>query len=197
VSALIERTNATTEPEHVTGIGACWEWHGYRDPKGYGQVWHGGRMRRAHRASWEEANGPISDGPCVLHKCDNRACVRPDHLFLGTVAENNADMKTKGRGNHPRGDRNGARAKPEMLARGDRNGSRTRPERRPRPRGEVNGRAKLTEENVREIRSRSAAGESQRALGRAFGVSHQAVDKIVQRRAWAHLDAALRARGAK
>lgn len=75
----------------------CWEWKAHRTPKGYGSIKINRRMRSAHRVSWELYEGPIPEGLCILHRCDNPPCVRPSHLFLGTQAENVADMISKNR----------------------------------------------------------------------------------------------------
>lgn len=80
----------------------CWEWTGSRFPErngwgNYGRVSYQGSPRLAHRVSWEMHFGPIPDGLIVRHKCDNPACVRPDHLELGTPHDNNLDMATRGR----------------------------------------------------------------------------------------------------
>ncbi len=74
-------------------------------------------MRVAHRLSYTLNVGPIPDGQCVLHRCDNPPCVNPTHLFLGTRADNNADREAKGRGVPSPGERNGrAKLNPEKLA---------------------------------------------------------------------------------
>lgn len=77
----------------------CWEWTGHRDSKGYGRF--SGGTNKAHRFSYETYVGLIPTGMCVCHKCDTPWCVNPDHLFVGTVKDNNNDMAQKGR--HGRG----------------------------------------------------------------------------------------------
>jgi hypothetical protein len=94
-----------------SGPNGCWVWTRARYKSGYGAFGVGSRTLktrkrlRAHRLSYELAHGPIPEGLCVLHHCDNRLCVNPSHLFLGTVVDNNIDMKRKGR--HTYGAQNG------------------------------------------------------------------------------------------
>lgn len=88
--------------ERVSESG-CWLWLGKMDSGGYGVIRKGPakeqRSYRAHRLFYEEYVGPIPEGLWVLHRCDVRCCVNPNHLFLGTRADNMNDMYAKGRRN--------------------------------------------------------------------------------------------------
>jgi hypothetical protein len=83
------------------GPDECWLWMGAKQSNGYGHILRGGRYGGnvlAHRVSWEIANGQaVPDGLLVMHSCDTPLCVNPAHLSLGTYADNEADMTTKGR----------------------------------------------------------------------------------------------------
>lgn len=89
---------------------SCWEWMGCKGTDGYGHRRHEGKVTKAHRLSWEEINGPIPPDILVLHRCDNPPCVRPDHLFLGTKADNAVDMCTKGRQRRDKGQHHAAKS---------------------------------------------------------------------------------------
>ena len=140
---VIERTDRTTE---------CWLWTGHIDQKGYGRVSTGKRnsLKYAHRVSWEEANGrPVPDGMCVLHACDTPACIRPDHLWIGTKRENNLDRVAKGRS---------AKEVPSRQ-------------------GELNWAAKLSDADAREIRS-MLGNTTQRHIASMYGVSQSVISNI-------------------
>ncbi len=131
----------------------CDEWIASRDHRGYGKFWDGKKLVVASRYSYSLDVGPIEDGMCVLHRCDNPACVRPDHLFLGSLKDNSRDMIAKGRDYFPR--------------------------------GENAGKAKLTIEQVDEIRAKYAAGgQTIRSLAARYGVVNSLIHGIVSRKYW-------------
>lgn len=174
---------------HVRKTEGCWLWIGATRNSGYGQFWEPQSNRpdaknwTPHRFSWVLHFGQIQAGKCVLHHCDVKLCVRPDHLFLGTHTDNMADCKAKGR--NARGDTHYSRTKPWAVARGDRHSSRTHPERMAR--GENNGNAKLTAGQVLEIRHRRSNGETLMTIADRFCVPFQHIGAICQRKVWQHI----------
>jgi hypothetical protein len=136
----------------------CWVWQGGRNGEGepYGRFGlKQGKTVYAHRYARELIHGPIPEGVCVLHKCDNPPCVNPDHLFLGTRADNNADKMMKGRF--------------------------------PVPKGELNGRSILTEQNVHKIRDLIKIGIPLKKIACRMQVAHNTIYDIATGRRWSHI----------
>lgn len=75
----------------------CWLWVGAKSSRGYGYIFYGGKQQRAHRVSYQIHAGSIPDGFVVMHRCDTPLCVKPDHLVVGTYADNSHDRDRKGR----------------------------------------------------------------------------------------------------
>lgn len=154
----------------------CWEWQGGKS-KGYGRISVNGSPYSTHRIAYAERYGPIPDGMIVRHKCDNPPCCNPDHLELGTQADNIADMVSRGRHvpgpGRPRGTRS------------------TRPSGTPSPniQGEKHGNAKLADEDVIAIRLEyRSGGVSQRELAYKFAVDPSRISRIVSGKDWTHLN---------
>jgi hypothetical protein len=157
---------------NVAAVGDCVLWQGSVSPAGgYGQLNVRGRdgtqrLYRTHRLAYELYNGPIPEGMFVCHRCDNPRCVRHDHLFLGTQADNMADCKTKNR--QARGDSSGARLHPERI-----------------PKGAGHYKAKLTEQQVAAIRQEyDTQRTSQRQLAARYGVSQQTICRAINRQSY-------------
>ena len=139
------------------GLSDCWFWRGALHHLGYGTFSALGETK-AHRVAWRIFHGDIPTGLSVLHRCDIRPCVNPEHLFLGTQQDNVADMVQKGRMNHP----------PKL--------------------GEANGGAKLTAKDVIEMRRiRSEQGSSYREIAKLFGVTTMTAQRAIVGTSWRHL----------
>ena len=138
----------------------CWEWQGSLARSGYGTIRYQGRNggdEGAHRVSYKLHNGSIPAGMWVLHRCDNRRCVNPDHLYVGTASDNNRDtaMRNPNCGNHCR--------------------------------GELNHAARLTFKQVRRIKQRITSGEPARRVADDLCIPRGTVYSIKQGRTWAHV----------
>lgn len=137
---------------------SCWEWRGAISSNGYGNFACKGEKDLAHRWSWRAFNGDIPEGLWVLHRCDNRRCVNPEHLFLGDRSGNMKDCARKGR------------------------------LKLPDVRGEKHSESKLTSHQVYEIRQRYADFKiPQRKLAYEYGVSQGLINHILRGKAWRHL----------
>jgi hypothetical protein len=136
----------------------CWFWTADAVTGGYGRFCLNGNKVLAHRAAWVLAHGAIPHGLCILHSCDQPACVRVTHMRLGTYADNTADCHAKGRRSYQRGTM---------------------------PRGDTHKRAKLTSAAVAAIRAAAATGEVVAVLAQRYGISPVHVRRIIRRESWA------------
>lgn len=140
----------------------CWPWTAKTQPNGYGTFFYRGSGRGAHRFAYERHYSPIPTGMLVCHHCDNPPCVNPEHLFLGTPADNTADMIRKGRY------RQGSR---ENVVR-----------------GEDHPTSVLTESDVRAMRDiRAKEGIPYYVIAGRFGVAQRTAYLAITRRTWAHI----------
>ena len=158
----------------------CWLWQGTLLKQGYGCFKIAGKMYKAHRVAYLYTEGAIPTGLILCHSCDNRRCVRPDHLFLGTCKDNMQDAVRKGR--MATGDRSGARLHPERMVKGDAHWCHLNPERQ---RGENNHHAKLGREQVEEIRVHYATGAvNQFVLAAEYHVAQTTISAVVRKESW-------------
>ena len=154
---ILERFEKRIERIPFSG---CWVWMTHLSKEGYGRFSFNGRREKAHRASLELLRGIDVSGKVVCHKCDVRCCVNPDHLFVGSQAENMKDMRDKGRMKFP-----------------------------PKLQGEDHYEKKLTNEDVLEIRDLCATNQktNKTSLALLYGVSRGMIGHIVKRRMWKHI----------
>ena len=161
----------------------CWPWLSGTS-EGYGLFTFDGESERAHRVAFAIAGGSFSDGPHVLHSCDNRPCCNPAHLRSGTQADNVRDMVSRNRAS--RGGAHSAVLR-RTAARGDANGSRTRPERVAR--GARVASAKLSEAQVVEVR-RLIDQTTATELAQRFSVSRATIGRALKGETWAAIPGA-------
>lgn len=159
-------------PKHCPELGSCWVWTGKTNQFGYGIAWRDKREVRAHRLAYEIQVGKFDLTLCVLHKCDNPACVRATHLFIGTKLDNAQDALKKGR----------LTAQTETLRR------LWRERWRKTHCGENHPLSKLTEADVLEMRRLYRPGVfGTTRLARKFGICQQTAHEIVTYQIWKHL----------
>lgn len=137
----------------------CWVWKAGKDKNGYGIFRFNGRNRPAHRVSYELFVNTIPSEMIICHKCDNKLCVRPDHLFLGTNKTNSIDCSNK--------KRNIAQTNPEKV-----------------PKGEKHGNAKLTKEIVLNVLKEYEDSKSKKIIMNKFGLKIYTINNILGGRTW-------------
>lgn len=166
--------------------GECWEWTNRLTHDGYGIfnifLKRKGRPLRAHRVTYLILTG---EWPTLLicHRCDNRKCVRPEHLFKGTNLDNQQDAKQKGR--FQQGDNHYMRKYPDRRPWGDANPMRKYPEKRLT--GEKNGNSTLSTKDALSILQMSSNGISGRSICRQTGFALATIQRVINRTTWKHL----------
>ena len=165
----------------------CWIWYGGKKPSGYGVFKILKSSHQAHRASYAIFCGEIPAGSLILHSCNNPSCVFPGHLRIGTVAENWRDMESAGRASYQRYPDKWLATCLHMNAvrkpaTGERNGAYTKPHRVRR--GELNGRSKLTAQDISEIRASTLPSK---LLALRYPVSATRINQIRRRAGWRHV----------
>ena len=156
----------------------CWLWQGGLDHRRRGRIWVGKRIMLAHRAVWEFLEGPIPEGQMVCHHCDNPQCVNPGHLYLGSHADNMRDVRQ--------------RQRTDLKACG--RGGTTSGKRNNWTKGARNPKARLTEEDARQIKYSRAPTQE---LAAQFDVSYTTIQRIRRGHSWQHVDRALKAHEAQ
>jgi len=152
--------------------GECMEWNGLRNRDGYGLAGTCSLPRLAHRRAWALFVGPIPDGMCVLHRCDNPPCCNPGHLFLGTQTDNQRDRHAKGR--YATGESHWAKRMPHRIRRGFKTG------RISGPTHPLWGRRFISDDQVSAIVRLDSEGASLRTIASEVGVSHTTARRIAR-----------------
>ena len=135
----------------------CWLWTGAKNSHGYGYVKRRGKTYRTHRYVWEIMKGHIPSGVCVLHCCDVRNCVNPEHLYLGSYSDNAYDA-------HRRGHRSYSHLK-----------------------GSKHGMAKLDESKVKVIKTYLENGFTCLSLSKVYQVSPATISRIKRKEGWVNI----------
>lgn len=158
----------------------CWQWIGKINNAGYGEFVEGINGKKiihlSHRKSYEIFKGEIPKGLCVCHSCDNKKCCNPEHLWVGTQKENIQDAKRKGRLPDQKGRKHTEETKKKFKFR-----------KGPDKKGEKHHMAKLTENDVREIKKLLETKIKRNEILKMFKITRPYLYAIKSKKAWPHL----------